>query len=116
MSGLSQVFANASPSLVPMIPTNKHITDSPGLNGWPMPSGSTRMQTASISGRLRSASFAEKEGVLDNHQKGIIKDLIISGDERVVHAMDAYQGGDKKELREAAHFKLEVNADREHRC
>jgi hypothetical protein len=52
----------------------------------------------SISGRLRSASDLEDRGIIDRAQKGIIKDLIISGDDALQSALDRYEKGDKSEL------------------
>ena len=52
----------------------------------------------SISGRLRSASDLEDRGIIDRAQKGIIKDLIISGDDALQSALDRYEQGDKSEL------------------
>ena len=52
----------------------------------------------SVSGRLRSASDLEDRGIIDRAQKGIIKDLIISGDDALQSALDRYEKGDKSEL------------------
>mmetsp|Transcript_30906 Transcript_30906/g.90344 ORF Transcript_30906/g.90344 Transcript_30906/m.90344 type:complete len:408 (-) Transcript_30906:149-1372(-) len=56
------------------------------------------MRAGSISGRLRSASDLEDRGIIDRAQKGIIKDLIISGDDALQTALDRYEQGDKSEL------------------
>jgi len=42
----------------------------------------------SISGRLRTASDLEEWGWVSRDQKGIIKDLIISGDSSLQNALD----------------------------
>jgi len=57
-----------------------------------------RMRAGSISGRLRTASDLEDMGMIDRHQKGMIKDLIISGDMKFQSIMDKYERGHKKEL------------------
>jgi len=57
-----------------------------------------RMRAGSISGRLRSASDLEDQGIIDRSQKGIIKDLIISGDDALQTALDRYEQGDKSQL------------------
>eukprot|EP01040_Poterioochromonas_malhamensis_P008295 gene8295-8972_t len=57
-----------------------------------------RMRTGSISGRLRTASNLEELGYIDKKQKGLIKDLIISGDTMLQSLLDKYERGDGKEL------------------
>jgi len=52
----------------------------------------------SVSGRLRSASDLEENGVIDRQQKGVLKDLIIAGDEALQAALDKYEKGDKSSL------------------
>jgi hypothetical protein len=55
----------------------------------------------SVSGRLRSASeYLEERGLLDRQTIGIIKDLIIIGDEALQSAMDRYEMGDPSVLEE----------------
>lgn len=49
--------------------------------------------TQSVSGRLRSASDLEEKGLIDRQQKGILKDLIICGDEDLQQALDQYEDG-----------------------
>ena len=51
-----------------------------------------------MSGRLRTASDLEELGYIDKNQKGVIKDLIISGNADVQKALDKYRTGDQKEL------------------
>ncbi len=53
-----------------------------------------RARAGSISQRLRSVSDLEERGVIDKSQKGVLKDLIISGDEPLQSALDMYEGGD----------------------
>ncbi len=53
-----------------------------------------RARAGSISQRLRSVSDLEERGVIDKSQKGVLKDLIISGDEAFQTALDMYEGGD----------------------
>lgn len=52
----------------------------------------------SISGRLRSMSDLEDRGIIDRQQKGVLKDLIISGDDDLQVALDKWDGGDKSAL------------------
>lgn len=61
-----------------------------------------RARSGSVSGRLRSASeYLEEKGLLDRHTKGILKDLIIIGDEELQTALDNYEEkGDPKMLEE----------------
>lgn len=42
---------------------------------------------------MRSASDLEEKGLIDRQQKGILKDLIICGDEDLQHALDQYEDG-----------------------
>ena len=51
-----------------------------------------------MSGRLRSASDLEEKGLIDRQQKGILKDLIICGDEDLQQALDQYEAGDPSVL------------------
>ena len=51
------------------------------------------IRAQSVSGRLRSASDLEEKGLIDRQQKGILKDLIICGDEELQHALDQYEDG-----------------------
>ena len=56
-----------------------------------------RYRSGSISSRLRSASELFDEGVIvDRQQKGVLKDLIISGDETLAEALSRYERGDKE--------------------
>jgi hypothetical protein len=57
-----------------------------------------RVRKGSISGRLRTASDLEELGYIDRTQKGMIKDLIISGDTQLQMLMDKYEQGDGHEL------------------
>ncbi len=57
-------------------------------------SNSKRARAVSISQRLRSVSDLEESGVIDKSQKGVLKDLVISGDEALQAALDMYEGGD----------------------
>jgi len=57
-----------------------------------------RMRAGSISGRLRSASDLEDDGLIDRSQKSVIKDLIIAGDDVLQNALDKYEQGDKSAL------------------
>jgi hypothetical protein len=59
---------------------------------------SKRGRSGSISGRLRAASDLEEIGWIDKSQKGIIKDLIISGDTTLRNALDKYENGDAHDL------------------
>lgn len=54
----------------------------------------------SVSGRLRSASDLEENGIIDRQQKGVLKDLIIAGDEALQSALDKYEKGDKSSLQD----------------
>ena len=57
-----------------------------------------RPRTQSVSGRLRSASDLEDKGIIDRAQKGVLKDLIIAGDDALQQALDKYEKGDSSEL------------------
>ncbi|CAM9650043.1 unnamed protein product [Pylaiella littoralis] len=57
-----------------------------------------RARAGSISGRLRSASDLEEKGLIDKSQKGVLKDLIISGDSELQAALDLYDDGDASQL------------------
>lgn len=57
-----------------------------------------RARAGSISGRLRSASDLEEKGLIDKSQKGVLKDLIISGDSELQAALDLYDSGDTSQL------------------
>lgn len=60
-----------------------------------------RMRSESISGRLRSMSDLEDRGIIDNKQKGVLKDLIIAGgDDSLQIALDKYEKGDTSALKE----------------
>jgi CCT motif len=60
-----------------------------------------RLRSSSVSGRLRSASeYLEEKGLLDRQTKGIMKDLIIIGDEELQAAIDRYENGDPSVLEE----------------
>jgi hypothetical protein len=79
-------------------------------------SNKKRFRTGSISGRLRydrsavvffktfliilnrTASDLEDLGFIDKKQKGLIKDLIISGDKTLEEMLDKYEKGEGKEL------------------
>lgn len=58
-----------------------------------------RPRAGSISSRLRAASDLEESGIIDKFQKGVFKDLIISGDTAVQSALEKYEKGDVSELR-----------------
>jgi hypothetical protein len=47
---------------------------------------------------LRTASDLEELGFIDKKQKGLIKDLIISGDKTLESLLDKYEKGEGKEL------------------
>ena len=58
-----------------------------------------RIRSGSISGRLRSASELEDKGIIDRMQKGALKNLIMSGDEHLLSALDKFSvEGDSTEL------------------
>jgi hypothetical protein len=58
-----------------------------------------RPRANSISSRLRAASDLEEHGYIDKYQKGVFKDLIISGDSAMQSALDKYeQSGDISDL------------------
>lgn len=54
--------------------------------------------TGSISGRFRSASDLEENGVITKLEKGVLKDMIIMGDEPLQSALDSYERGDATQL------------------
>eukprot|EP00980_Cylindrotheca_fusiformis_P017609 scaffold5517_cov135-Cylindrotheca_fusiformis.AAC.39 len=58
-----------------------------------------RPRSGSISERLRVSTELEQKGMIDREQKGILKDLIISGqDNELQHALDMYEQGDITKL------------------
>lgn len=57
-----------------------------------------RHRSGSISGRLRAVSDLEEIGIINKVQKGIMKDLLITGDIEFLSALDKYQNGDQSEL------------------
>lgn len=57
-----------------------------------------RGRSGSISGRLRAASDLEDAGFINKSQKGMIKDMIISGDSTLRSALDKYENGDSEDL------------------
>ena len=42
--------------------------------------------------------FLKARGIIDPHEKGILRDLIVSGDERLQTALDKFEEGDSAEL------------------
>jgi hypothetical protein len=70
---------------------------------------SKRGRSESISGRLRAASDLEEIGWIDKTQKGVIKDLIISGDETLRCALDKYENGDAHDLEGMTMERKELN-------
>ena len=57
-----------------------------------------KTRTISISSRLRSASELFDDGIIEPRQKGVIKDLIISGDPRLMDALHQYELGNKEPM------------------
>ncbi|KAF4317109.1 hypothetical protein BBO99_00007013 [Phytophthora kernoviae] len=57
-----------------------------------------RGRSGSISSRLLSASDLEERGYIDRYQKGVLKDLIISGDEALQKALEKFDAGDPTTL------------------
>jgi len=57
-----------------------------------------RMRAGSISGRLRSMSDLQDRGIIDQQQKGIMKDLIISGNDDLQAALNKYEQGETTQL------------------
>jgi hypothetical protein len=47
---------------------------------------------------FRTASDLEEWGWIDKSQKGIVKDLIISGNQTIQAALEKFEKGDTKEL------------------
>eukprot|EP00546_Thalassionema_frauenfeldii_P000435 CAMPEP_0178936782 /NCGR_PEP_ID=MMETSP0786-20121207/25377_1 /TAXON_ID=186022 /ORGANISM="Thalassionema frauenfeldii, Strain CCMP 1798" /LENGTH=578 /DNA_ID=CAMNT_0020615249 /DNA_START=56 /DNA_END=1793 /DNA_ORIENTATION=- len=77
------------------------MSNQSGVLSHTPPTGSSyeaRLRAGSVSGRLRSASDLEDKGIIDRNQKGVLKDLIISGDEALQEALDKYEKGDKSKL------------------
>ncbi|KAI9909322.1 hypothetical protein PsorP6_014975 [Peronosclerospora sorghi] len=68
---------------------------SPGSLTMPM---AKRGRSGSISSRLLSASDLEERGYIDRYQKGVLKDLIISGDEALQKALEKFDAGDPTTL------------------
>jgi hypothetical protein len=50
---------------------------------------------------VRTASDLEELGFIDRKEKGLIKDLIISGDKTVQEALDRFAQGDSSALRKS---------------
>ena len=57
-----------------------------------------RHRIGSISRRLRSASDLEETGIINRKQKGVLKDLLISGDEQLQAALDKFESGETAAL------------------
>eukprot|EP00615_Pteridomonas_danica_P008421 CAMPEP_0114358956 /NCGR_PEP_ID=MMETSP0101-20121206/22654_1 /TAXON_ID=38822 ORGANISM="Pteridomonas danica, Strain PT" /NCGR_SAMPLE_ID=MMETSP0101 /ASSEMBLY_ACC=CAM_ASM_000211 /LENGTH=390 /DNA_ID=CAMNT_0001502255 /DNA_START=229 /DNA_END=1401 /DNA_ORIENTATION=- len=57
-----------------------------------------KQHSSRTGGRLRSASDLEDLGIIEPHEKGIIKELISNGDERLQEALDKFEEGDSNEL------------------
>ena len=57
-----------------------------------------RMRAGSITGRLRTASDLEESGYINKTEKGVLKDLIISGDVVLQEALDKYERGDQSDI------------------
>lgn len=58
-----------------------------------------RARSGSVSSRLRSAAdYFEQKGLLDRQTKGILKDLVIIGDEEMEQALKRYEAGDPSVL------------------
>lgn len=51
-----------------------------------------------ISVSIRTASDLEELGYIDKTEKGLIKDLIISGDTKLQALLDKYEQGDGQDL------------------
>jgi hypothetical protein len=68
---------------------------SPGSLTMPM---TKRGRSGSISSRLLSATDLEERGIIDRQQKGVLKDLIISGDEALQKALEKFDAGDASSL------------------
>ena len=58
----------------------------------------TNNTTSTLTTRLRAMSDLEDEGKIDSKQKGILKDLVISGDDELLRAVEQYEKGDRKAL------------------
>lgn len=69
-----------------------------GAGGGGGAAGGTK-RDRSISGRLRVVSALVSQGHIDHTQKGLMKDLIITGDRRLVVALEAFDAGDKGVLK-----------------
>ena len=52
---------------------------------------SKRPRAGSVSGRLRSASDLCEDGTISQNQKGLVKDMIISGDPELARALGEYE-------------------------
>lgn len=56
-----------------------------------------RQRAGSISGRLRSASDLCDDGIITPHEKGLIKDLIITGDPELERVLETYEARGRAE-------------------
>ncbi|RHY86871.1 hypothetical protein DYB35_009974 [Aphanomyces astaci] len=74
-----------------------------------------RNRSGSISGRLLSASDLEEKGFIDRYQKGVLKDLIISGDEKLQKALETFEQGDPTAL-EGTPLCLRSSLNHPHLC
>eukprot|EP00978_Attheya_sp_CCMP212_P011127 scaffold27227_cov45-Attheya_sp.AAC.2 len=89
-----------------MINSNARISHTPPSGGmatsYEAHHFGKRARAGSMSGRLRSASMTasdlESRGLIDQNQKGILKDLIVSGDDALQVALDQYEQGNASEL------------------
>ena len=103
---MAQEMHEASSSSNGPHPTSEALRHSPptSLSTSYEAANQKRQRTNSISGRLRSASDLEERGLIDRFQKGVLKDLIISGEEALQSALESYERGDT--------FKLEALMER----
>jgi hypothetical protein len=82
---------------------------SPGSLTMPL---QKRGRSGSISSRLLSATDLEEKGLIDRYQKGVLKDMIISGDEALQKALEKFDAGDSTSLegreRERERFSIDL--------
>ena len=60
---------------------------------------SKRPRAGSVSGRLRSASDLCEDGTISQNQKGLVKDMIISGDPELARALGEYEKGNSEPIK-----------------
>jgi len=80
---------------------------------------SDSVESYALSTRLRTASELERSGLVTAAQKGVLKDMVLYGDEALRVALDKYAVGDSAELEKLLHagyLNSGVVVKQEHEC